>query len=140
MKSLVGLIKFQIESKSFNVIQIRFLCQKDRLLSCSFQAYQSSFPSENKKTTGKILRALFLSFFGAKIGQNCLSKPFKKSHKVFCTNLWLCMKLQGLEQQKTPYFYDVFCYSNICFMDSNNWYLSVIHIFFLFDKFYIISF
>ena len=45
--------------------------------------YQSSFPPENKKTTGKILTALFLSFFGAKIGQNCLSKPFKKSHKVF---------------------------------------------------------
>ena len=43
-------------------------------VSCSFSAYQSSFPPENKKTTGKILTALFLSFFGAKIGQNCLSK------------------------------------------------------------------
>ena len=41
------------------------------------------FPPENKKTTGKILTALFLSFFGARIGQNCLSKPFKKSRKVF---------------------------------------------------------
>ena len=35
---------------------------------------------------------LFLSFFGAKIGQNCLSKPFKKITQGICTNLWLCMK------------------------------------------------
>jgi hypothetical protein len=52
-------------------------------VSCLFSAYQSAFPSENKKTTGKILQALFLLFFGVKIGQNSLSKPFKKSHKIF---------------------------------------------------------
>ena len=52
-------------------------------VSYSSSAYQSPFPSENKKATGKILRTLFVSFFEAKIGQISLSKLSKKSRKVF---------------------------------------------------------
>ena len=44
-------------------------------------------------TAETVLVTKDVSFFGAKIGQNCLSKPFKKITQGICTNLWLCMKL-----------------------------------------------
>ena len=42
---------------------------------------------------------MFVSFLGAKIRENFLSKPFKKLQSV-CTNLWLCMKLWVWDNKK----------------------------------------
>lgn len=61
------------------------------LLAHSRHSKQSSFPAENKSHRKDTL-SLVCVISRAKIRENFLSKPFKKSQGV-CTNLWLCMKL-----------------------------------------------
>ena len=63
---------------------------------------------------------MFLSFFGAKIGQNCLSKPFKKITQGICTNLWLCIELWVLGNKKHR-IATMFFVVHILFLILINW-------------------
>ena len=104
---------------------MRFLSFRNNAHSCFrfllILGIKSSFPFENKKTTGKILQALFLSFLGAKIGQNCLSKPFKKSHKVFvltCGYVGNC-RVWGNKKHRIATMFLVI-HSNVYFKSKRN--------------------
>ena len=110
-------------SPSFSVVgnAISFI-QKQRPLLFPFLTHSRHINPPFRliiKNHRKDTSSLFMWLFGAKIGGNPRSKPFKKSHKIFvltCGYVWNC----EFWSKKTPYFYDVFC-SDIFFCVLINW-------------------